>query len=236
MKKIAFIASLCLFFACNNAQGNRDTSPLGNNISKNKEKNCLTKKDLFYQELLKLKDVAELISLPESDFKVKSTDRKDEYGDVYYSWKSDRPDLPNALSVHVMIPDNNFIGFSSLNAYDDDLTDIKVLETFEIGYKQLSEAELDAINKNAERHLEGKTAEEKEAVAGFLEVRKNFNYEKIENFATSTFWRFSEEKGGELIVLSGNEKFKISVKINHNADENLALAKQIAEKVLSLCK
>ncbi|HLW62284.1 MAG TPA: hypothetical protein VKY33_02685 [Flavobacterium sp.] len=219
-----------VFFACKNSEQKTEEE----NFAKI-TKNCLTDLDYNYEQLLSLNEVSAVLTLDDTKVKTNSIDRKDQYGNVYYSWKSDRPDMESPISVHFLVPDNNSVGISGLNSYSEDLSSESVLANFEIEYKQLSDSELKELDKNTQQHTENKTAEEKETLKGIVEARKNFSYKKIENFGRSSFWRFSEKNGGELVTLIGNEKFSIYIKISYDADENLEMAKKLAKTVMDKC-
>jgi len=219
-----------VFFACKNSEQKTEDEN-----SAKIPKNCLTDLDFNYEQLLSLNEVSAVLALGDTKVKTNSIDRKDQYGEVYYSWQSDRPDMETPLSVHFLIPDKNSVGISGLKAYSEELSNENVLGSFERAYKQLSDSELKEIDKNTQKHIENKTAEEKETVEGLVEARKNFTFEKIENFGRSSFWKFSVKNGGELVTLFGNEQFSIYIKISHDADENLELAKRLAQTVMDKC-
>lgn len=189
-----------------------------------------------YEQLLPLSEVSALLALDDIKIRTKSIDRKDQYGNCYYFWASDRPDVPSRLSVHVQLPDENFVGISGLHAYGAHLSLQDALENFEMGYKQLNDDELSRIEKNMEKHLEDKSDEEKRAVEDLVELRKHTAYGKVNHLGQSAFWKFSTKNGGELVILWGKEQFTVFTKISHDEPENLALAKKLVQTVMDRCQ
>lgn len=235
MKQIAVIVSLCFFFSCKNEGTQSKEQELGV-ASKSISLNCLGSLDYTYTQLLPVENLAELLGLSINDFEIKTTDRKDQYGNAYYFWKSDRPEVQSPVSEHIFLPDDNFVGISNLSAYNSEMKSAEILDAFDRAYKVLSDEELAQIEENLNQHLEGKSDEERKSVEGLVEARQNSTFQEIENMGDLAYWKFNLENGGELVTLYGNEKFSIHVKINHNADENLRIAKNIAKKVLEKCK
>lgn len=219
-----------MILSCNNNSKNSETQIAGKST-----KNCLTDLDLDYDQLLSIEEVAQALSLSVEDLRKKSIDRKDQYGEAYYFWKSDRPDIPSLLSIHVQMPDENFIGISGLNPFDDDYSIQEIKNIFEFRYKKLNEEEVIQLQENTAKHLEDKSEDEKKSIEGIVEQRKKSSYEKVENFGESAFWRFSTERGGELVILYGNEQFTIYIKTNYKNQRNLEVAKKLAEFVMNKC-
>lgn len=235
MKKIIILLIAVNFFnSCKNSETQTQDKIAKTNSSASL--NCLSKLDLRYDELMSVDEVAKILNKSPEEFKTKSIDRKDEYGEVYYFWESDRPDQPSPLSAHVLIPDNNFVGFSSLNAYDANLPAETFLERFNTAYKEMNEEEIAQMETRMEQHLENKTDEERESVRGFVEVRKSSGFEHVDNLGDAAYWRFNKERGGEMVTLFGNETFTVYTKISHDANENLDLAKKLAQNLMDNCK
>lgn len=236
MKKIMILLiGMSIFTSCKNSE-TESQDKITTKTSTSPNLNCLSKLDLRYDELLPLDDVARILNMSPDEFKTKTIDRKDSYGEVYYSWESDRPSQPSPVSEHVMVPDNNFIGFSSLNAYDADLPAEAFRERFDTAYKEMSEEEIAQMEARMEKHLENKTEEERETVKGFVGARKSSGFEKVDNLGDAAYWRFNTERGGEMVTLSGNETFTVYTKISHDPDENFDLAKKLVQLVMNNCE
>ncbi|MET3731765.1 hypothetical protein [Moheibacter stercoris] len=235
MKQIAVIVSLCFFFSCKNEGTQSKEQELGV-ASKSISLNCLGSLDYTYTQLLPVENLAELLGLSINDFEIKTTDRKDQYGNAYYFWKSDRPEVQSPVSEHIFLPDDNFVGISNLSAYNSEMKSAEILDAFDRAYKVLSDEEIAQIEENLNQHLESRSEEEKSSVQGLMTARTNFNFRNIENLGDKAYWRFSEEKGGELVTLFGNEKFSIQTKISLIENENLDLAKKMSQSVMDNCK
>src|SRR5690606_2984700 len=161
--------------------------------------------------------------------------RKDQYGNVYYFWESDRPHTQSRLSVHVEIPDDNFLGLGSLQKFDESYTPQEIINIFESRYQKLSNEEQKIIKENIDKHFSENNVENKKDAEKFVELREKNYYYKIEDFGESSFWRFNSDSGGELIVLYGKEQFNIYVKTSNKPKDNLEIAKKAARIVMSKC-
>lgn len=229
--KVLLITSMTIIMlSCHSSSKNSDTSLTKNNIV-----NCLTNLNLAYEELLSLDEVAETLSISTDAIKKKSIDRKDQYGNVYYFWESDRPHIQSRLSVHVEIPDDNFLGLGSLQKFDESYTPQEIINIFESRYQKLSNEEQKIIKENIDKHFSENNVENKKDAEKFVELREKNYYYKIEDFGESSFWRFNSDNGGELIVLYGKEQFNIYVKTSNKPKDNLEIAKKAARIVMSKC-
>ena len=68
-----------------------------------------------------------------------------------------------------------------------------------------------------------------------MKVRKKSNWDFVENIGSSSWYKWNNQFGGELAVLAGKAKFYIRLKISDDPQENLEVAKKLAEKVLAKC-
>lgn len=209
-----------IFLSCKNEMKEPTDGKLTIATVGNFSKNCLHQTNLTYETLLPLEEIQKILMLNLEKVVVNANNRKDEYGSVYYIWPSDRPDRPNPIIAHLTTPDNNSIGIAGLYAYHESLQSSQIIDSFEMGYKQLWEGKTDSLFTPHEQKVENKA---------------NL-FKSVSDLGQSAFWKFNSQNGGELVVLLGNEKFSIYTKISHDADENLLLAKKLAQIVIDKCR
>ncbi len=225
---------LSVFFIACNKEGktNKDSKFSNSNIQR---ADCFKKNFSTYGEMLTMQDILKHIDLDEDIVKMNDSEDMGEYESCYYIWASDRPNIESDVNVLFTFPDNNQIGLKNLSAYKSDYTKEEILDIFEIGYKQLDDKDIKTISKNIEKEYLNKSKAERENAESLIETRKNMEYEKVFDVGNSAYWRFTEDNGGDFVVLSGNETFTINVKISLNPEENFELAKKLALEVLSKC-
>ncbi|MBO3099930.1 hypothetical protein [Gelidibacter pelagius] len=237
MRKMTFLAVLFfVLFSCNNEKkGSSETksdnkSEKVSNKSDGKSYDCLKDYKDDYEALL-TKD--EMTSVHPINDKAKVELRSGSYGEHIYRWNSNRPSFTMEVSNMKMdVPDQNTIGIKNLSFYSDK-TDLKsAIGTFDMGYKQLSDKELEQIQKNLEKAED----EVKKTGEDLMKVRSKMNWDAVEGLGSSAWYKWSDQWGGELVVLAGRANFTILIKISDDPDENRELAKKLAEKVIAKCK
>lgn len=155
------------------------------------------------------------------------------YGQHIYQWKSDRPSFTMEVSnMKMQVPDQNTIGIKnlSISSSTSDLESIR--KFFDMSYKKLSEEELAQIESN----LDQAEDDVKETGKGYMEARVKSVWEAVDGLGSSAWYKWSEQWGGELVVLAGKANFTILTKINADPAENKELAIKLAEKVIAKCK
>ena len=135
-------------------------------------------------------------------------------------------------SVYPINPDKNKKELRSGSFYSDKSDMKSNIETFDMGYKELSEKELEQINDN----LAKQDDEIKKTGKDLMKVRAKSSWEFIENLGSSAWYKWNEQWGGELVVLAGKSNFTILAKTSSDPVENREIAKKLAKKVLSKCK
>ncbi len=238
MKKLTFFAGIALvLFSCNSGgKGSSESnSENGSETIRSKEDgktyDCLKAFEADYAKLLTKE---EMNSVSPFDMeKAKKDLRSGSYGEHKYRWESDRAPIETTLlNQTIKGPDYNTIGIANLSFYEDN-SDLKSnRDYFDRGYKTLSEQELKAIEEN----LAKQTDEVKESGTGFMEARKKMQWEFVDGIGSSAWYKWNKDYGIEMAVLAGIAKFDIILKVSDNPEENLALAKKLAEKVLEKCK
>ena len=73
------------------------------------------------------------------------------------------------------------------------------------------------------------------ARAKILDARLHLVYEALDGLGDAAYWKWDEQHGIELVVLIGDTHFIIENKTAVSKEENLEIAKQLAEKVIEKC-
>lgn len=237
MKKLTFLAGIAfMLFSCNS--GNKDSSKSSLEISKESGlsgnvnvSDCLESFKEDYEKLLTKDDMTSsyAFDIGKADHNLRSGS----YGEHNYRWESDRAPIETViLNQNIKGPDYNTIGIANLSFYDNDADLKSNRDYFDRGYKTLSEKEI----KEVEDNLAKQPDDVKKSGEGFMEIRKKMKWEFVDGVGTSAWYKWSENYGGELTVLSGRAKFEIRLKVSEDRDENRDLAKKLAQKVIDKCK
>lgn len=232
----------CAFIACENESDTlNDKSNDSSTSSQSNHKaihTCFEKFDYNFSQILSKEDVLKYIDASlHADVKVNENNKKNRYGTVSYTWKSDRTFTVKAGNVTQEIPDKNTIELSGLSFSNSDET--RTLELFEKNYKKISDKEYQDLIANLEKSYADKSAAELEQAKKLLEVRKNLNYTEIPNLGSAAYWKEVQVTGNnfgiELYVLAGTVEFKISVKSSDNNNTNADIAHKLAQDILKKC-
>jgi hypothetical protein len=166
-------------------------------------------------------------------------DAKKHDKDVYeYTWDSDRTGKMNVAGREITYPLSNRIG---LRWVGSDLFMITgkatPLESFKAFYRNVSAEEKEEAFKKAgelmkEKGYDEKTTETATDMAKDLSADE-ITFKEITGVGEAASWRIREK---ELTVLVGERTFQVSVDISSNDEENIELAKKIAQEVLAKCK
>lgn len=233
-----YLSTISIFFglvisSC--SDNNTTANNKGQQAAKLEKKGCLSNKFKSYEEMLTLDDIASIHQIDKNKVKVNSSGGLDVYGSTYYNWESNRPAIPHPSNPAFVLPDNNSIGITNLNQYENFSTMDEIVSNFEFAYKELSDEDLKYINENVEKEMAGKSKEDKKNAESLMNARKEQGYNKVEGLGNSAYWRFHNKNGGNLVVLHHDESFKIDIKISDNPEENLNIAKALANKILLKC-
>lgn len=232
MKTIIYSTAILFLFSCGNATSEgsthevSDTSP----TIERKTSTCYKTFDERYEELLSRSDIEGIISIDDSTYEMETSS----YGSVQHQWKSDRPDLEFIIAGQsIKGPDRNRIVLKNLKLYDStDVTYIR--DSFETSYKKLSEEEYQQLLLNVEKTYENDATGLARA-KGFLDARLHLVYEALDGLGDAAYWKWDEQHGIELVVLIGDTHFIIENKTAVSKEENLEIARQLAEKVIEKC-
>ncbi|HTO16310.1 MAG TPA: hypothetical protein VLZ83_11095 [Edaphocola sp.] len=233
MKKMLLLVGMgFLLFSCN-SDGTSSSEKNGQNTSrKGKDLNCKALEQLKddYSGLLTKEEMASVYPIDFENAKEKL--RSGSYGEYIFYWPSDRPQLNlEVVGKKLKIADNNAIGIKNFSYSDSDIDLKSLTETFNMAYKELSEEELERINKNLAKQSE----EIKSTGQDMMKVRAKSSWEFIDGLGTSAWYKWNENYGGEMAVMAGKAQFYIIIKISADPKENRDLARKLAEKVISKC-
>lgn len=242
MKKTVFLLGMVFaLFSCNsgkkesseaNSESNSDVkSEKVSSKSSGKTYECLKKFEENYDLLLTKEEMTSVYPFNTDAAKVEL--RSGSYGQHIFQWPSDRPTFTMEVSgMKMNLPDQNTMGIKNLSFYDD-VSDLKSnIEIFDMGYKQLSDKELAQIDKNLDKAED----EVKKTGKDLMEVRAKSAWQAVDGLGSSSWYKWNNQWGGELVVLAGIAKFTILTKISSDPEENREIAKKLAEKVLAKCK
>lgn len=243
MKKILYLlCSAGILSACSGTgESSTESSTASSTESSNVISQCLAAKDYQYEELLTKADIAKYVSIDESSYKQKVSSTKGKYGSCVYSWTSERPEkeiISKATGTIYKRPDMNQVTIKMLDFYED--SDLKLheqetaIDLFDQGYKKLSQTEYDELLANFEKKLGDKPKDLAQAKK-MMDARMKFNYEPVADLGDRAYWKWHDDYGIELVVLTGTARFTILSKITGEPETSLNHAVDFAKEVLAKC-
>lgn len=230
MKKIILIIGIgIIIFSCKSDKKESEEVLAQEEVENTQD--CLERFDNKYDELLTREELISVYPFNNEDVKVDVSNRS--YGHHTITWPSNRPNMNMKVAGREMnLPDENFLSVAVLNFYSQNLTPNDLIKRFDRGYKNLTENELEEINKN----LADLPEENKQINQELMDARSKMDYAHVENIGQSAWYKWNENYGGELAVLLGRAKFDIRVKISKDSIENLDLSKKIAMIIVEKCR
>lgn len=222
-----------LLISCGSGDNSTVTSSASSDNGKAQPVNCLKQSDYNYAMILTGEKVKALYSLEGQKLKINEITGQGEYNSLYYQWPSDRAGQASGLGVD--FPDKNFIGIGAAQSFDEKMPVKDIKSSFHQQYKKLSDASVADMEANIDKAQAGASQQTKATSKQMIAARKEMGFEPILDGAQEAYWRFSEKNGGELVVLHGNEKFSVYVKVSMDPKENLELAKKVAAEVTKSC-
>lgn len=239
----AFLLLSCNFSENDNTAGGKTVSSSMGSKSSQKTADCLSKFDHDYSKLLTKEDVLKHISIGNPDvletkYDAESVKRHPEYGEIYYEWPSDRPDVKIIASSPVKHPDMNSVSLTNLDFSDGDIANIQ--DRFHTAYKVMTSEEIDAGMARMEKFYKDKPAKELENAKKLLKKRGESKNKPVEGVGDYAYWFPAKAMnlylGSKIVVLTGNAQFAVVAKVSENDAENFEVAKKIALEVLAKCK
>lgn len=200
---------------------------------------CLMSKDHKYEDLLTKADIAKHVDIDEGSYKMEISSIKGQYGYCKYEWLSDRPDLEtDILGQIIKSPDKNHVKITQLDFYTD--SELKLYQQadaialFERAYKKINQQEYDELVEKLQTQYANDPTGFEEA-KGFLDARLNLKYEAVSNLADRAYWKWHDQHGIELVVLTGAAHFEIVAKLSADAQTTLDASVKLAREVLAKC-
>jgi hypothetical protein len=241
MKTIKMLYLLTLLLSFSACGGAKSTENAVSNIETIGNESCIKDYMTKYDKLLPLEVIKIHYDLP-ANAKMKYNYRpeaKRHDQDTYeFTWDSGRKRKMKFGGQEMEYPSPNRIG---LRWVGSDLFMIQgkptPLENFRGFYRNASAAEKEAAFKQAsekliEKGYDGKTVETATSLGKDLSADEII-FKNIDGLGEAAVWRIKEK---ELTVLVGKTSFQVSVEISENDEENIALAKKLAQEVLNKCK
>ncbi len=235
----ALFCGALLLFPCENSKGGKT----GSTNSDLQTATCLEKFNYDYSKLLTKKDVLKNVSIDDPAaikvvYDAASVEKRPEYGDIYYKWPSDRPDVPLTPSSPVDQPDLNSINLSNLSFEEGDAADI--LDSFHAAYGNMSQEQLDATIARMEEFYKDKPAADLENAKKNIQRRAKSNNTPVDGVGDAAYWfpvhTMGKYYGAKVVALTGNAQFSVLAKVSTNDEKNFEVAKKMALEVLAKCK
>lgn len=200
---------------------------------------CLKSKNYAYETLLTKADIGKHIAIDEGTFEAETASNKDQYGYCQYEWASERPDRTvELLGQTISVPDLNRVKLTGLYFYTEGesawMREADAIAVFEQKYKKLSPSEYEQLLGQLEKQYANDPAGFAQA-KGFLDARKNLEYEPVAQLGTQAYWKWASADGVSLVVLVGAASFEIESKTTGEAGSSLDDAVKFAREVLAKC-
>lgn len=243
-----------LFISCGSGDGsgkskNHPDGSQGAGMSSSASKNiasCFEAFDYDYRRMLTQDDVVKHagindLSLLEVIYKESSISPP--YNEYMIKWPSGRPDQTvkiesGGTTMEFLQEDVNKVSIDRLDFSKRDAE--SALGSFNRAYGQYSEEEYREMEERIARESQDKSEAEREEMKGFVRAREHLTFHPVSGLGTAAFWEREMAQGNHLginlYVLSGTVEFRIKVKVSDDDDENVRLAKLLAQEVLNKCE
>lgn len=250
LKMLTFALLSLVLIACGgsttgeNVEGNAQIEK--NDKSTTYNTKCFESFDYDYRKMLTKEDVLKYVTVSdpntiEMDYREKPISKQ--LNACTYKWPSDRPDqvmktkvLQN--SIETTVPDNNTVAVNNLSFHKGTAED--ALLVFGRKYKSLSDEEYNEMASRIDEQQKDKSEEERNTMKSLLKTRQNLSFTSVADLGSSAYWGRQTVNnmylGINLYVLAGTVEFEIIVKVSDDDQENVRVAKLLAQEVLDKCK
>lgn len=239
MKKIIIYLLPLFLMAC----GSSTTSNTEESNSTTEE-SCLA--DLIaenqIEKMITLESIAEITGEPTESIEVKDNKSQySKYSTIAYQWE---PDEPRKMVIEVKSGERvikmeneiaNTINIGNLDIIDNE----DPLAYFNRIYGPKTEAEKEQTKKDIDRASENSDKVDKQSAESLKKMVGKQNSKQVDNVGDQAFWSaksINEVESVQLKVLHGNVTFEVTTDVSKDAEEDLAMAKQVAQQVISQCK
>ncbi len=231
MKKT--ILSFCLL-ATINIWANTKTTGIGN-------ESCIKEYMTKYDQLLPLEVIKKHYNVPTQAKKkyVSGVMGKKYDKDTYeYVWDSKRTRKMKLMGQVMEVPSPNRIGLKWVGStLFTIMNKASPVESFKAFYRNTTTKEKEEAFKKANEEMKKKGYDEKttKTATGMAKdlSADEIMFKDIAGVGDAASWRIKDK---ELTVLVGKVTFQIVAEIGENDEENIALAKKLAQEVLNKCK
>jgi hypothetical protein len=193
---------------------------------------CLFGYDDKLDQLLDREMIQQAYPLPK-DAKFEYSKVMKGYHQAEFTWPSDRTRKISVGTRTMDVPMSNRIGIGQMKKYKDDQN---ALGLFKASYRTMTEAEKARAKEDIKRGLDEHTSKDGEKLST---TQKNVGKGLASSFMDAVryepiaAWELSEQA---LMVLVGKTQFRISAEVGANTEENLKIAKALAQLVLAKCQ
>lgn len=254
LNNLVLTAAVLLFISCgggggSGSSGNDTDSADGNVMSSSAAKNiasCFEAFDYDYRKMLTQDDVVKHatindLSLLEVTYEESSISPP--YNEYILKWASGRPDQTvkieaGGTTMEFAQEDVNKVSIDRLDFSKSDAE--RTLSSFNRAYGQYTEEEYREMEERIDRENQDKSEAEREQMKGFVRARENLAFQPVSGLGTAAYWERETAQGNHLgvnlYVLSGTVQFRIKLKVSDDDDENVRVAKLLAQEVLNKCE
>lgn len=238
-------ATALLFISCGGGDGGGSGTTMSSRAAKDIA-SCFQAFEYDYRKMITEEDVWKHASLSDAsllEVTYEESRISPEYNDYVLKWPSDRPDMitkvsAGGISMEFPHEDENKVSIDRLDFYSTDAQ--AALSSFNQIYAQHTEEEYKEMEERIERGHQDKSEEEREQMKGFLKARASLSFEPLSDLGTAAYWEREMAQGNylgvNLYVLSGTVTFRVKVKVSDDDDENVRVAKLLAQEVLNKCE
>lgn len=239
MKKI--ILSLCLLTTLNIWANVKITEATSGNSNAIANESCILSYQTKYDQLLPLEVIKKHYSVPAQAKKeyVSGVMGKKYDRDTYeYVWDSKRIRKMKLMGREMEMPSPNRIALSWVGStLFMIMKKATPIESFKAFYRNTTAKEKEEALKIASEKMKKKGYDEKTTNTATSMAKELASHEvifkEITGIGDAASWQI---KDNQLNVLVGKITFQVVVEISENDEENIALAKKLAQEVLSKCK
>ncbi len=243
----AFVCASMLPLACNNASDKTPetsvvTASLASESDNGSSDPCLVSYQTKLDELLPLaviqKHYTDDMTNAKKQYRVRADAKRHDMETYTYSWPSSRIQKVKLLNREMEVPVSNQIGLTWVgNTLFMMAKKGSAKDNFAFYYRNMTAQEKEEAFKKAGERMKEKGYDEKTTQTA-MNMDKDMAadeimFRKVAGIGDAAVWRIKEKN---LIVLTGNTSFQVVANINANDEENISLAKKLAQEVLNKCK
>ena len=239
MRKIIIYLLPFLLIACggNTTSKNEKSNPVN-------EESCLAGliADNQIEKMIAVESVAEIIGKPKESIDVEDSKSKySKYSTIAYQWEADEPRKmivevksgEEVMKIENEVPNNISVGNLDLMGQEDPLA------YFNRTYGPKTAAEKEQTKQDIDKASESSDKVDKKSAETLKKMVGKQNSKQIEDVGDQAFWSAQSINNigyVSLKVLHGNVMFEITADVSAEYEEDLAIAKKIAQEIIVQCE